>query len=102
MAIVTGPIARSVGRPWVSAAPRHSQYTVSGTTRDSLGAPLGGCTVEIFETVSNAFRGGTVSDASGNYSIEITGDRTIALFAVAYLAGLPDLQGTTVNTLIAT
>src|SRR6266581_813857 len=78
-----------------------SRYLISGVTRDGSGTALGNCMVEIYETVSNIFRGSTVSDAAGNYAVEIVGDRSVTLFAVAYLPGSPDVAGTTVNTLIA-
>jgi hypothetical protein len=83
------------------AISRPSQYVVSGVTRDATGAPLGGCTVKLFETISGLFRGYTISDANGNYAIEIAGDRGLSLFAEAYLAGSPDVAGTTINTLVA-
>lgn len=78
-----------------------SRYTVSGVTRDYTGTALGGCAVELYETLSNLFRGDTISDANGNYAIEVSGDRTIALQAIAYKPGSPDLAGITANTLIA-
>jgi hypothetical protein len=51
--------------------------------------------------VSSLYRGQTISDASGNYAIEVAGDLGITFTAVAYLAGSPDVCGTTVNTLVA-
>jgi hypothetical protein len=77
-----------------------SRYLISGVTRDASGNPLGGCLVEVYETVSNRYRNYTISDASGNYAIEIAGDRSITFQAVAYLPGSPDLAGTTINTLV--
>lgn len=90
----------NVGR-FAPAPVRAQFYSVSGVTRDSAGAPLGYCVVQIFESATNVWRGSTTSNASGNYKIEIAGDRTIQLKAAAYLPGPPDVAGTTVNTLIA-
>ena len=81
-------------------------YAVSGVTKDSTGTPLGGCTVDVFESnVSEPrrFVGRAVSDANGNYSIMVNGPDTGMTFeAVAYLAGAPDRAGVTVNTLAGT
>jgi len=77
-------------------------YTISGVTRDSTGVALAGCTVEIYETTDaqNRLVGDTISDANGNYSINVNGpDTAKAFFAVAYKAGSPDTSGTTINTL---
>jgi hypothetical protein len=98
----------------VSALPR---YVVAGVTRDSSGAPLGGCVVEVFSN-ENPPRlvGATVSDpVSGEYSVDVPGptaplivsdgevpDTTLTFQAVAYLPGSPDVAGVTVNTLIGT
>src|SRR6266436_4095508 len=100
MLTFVGPGPVSIA-PWISTRAQTSRYVVSGVTRDNANNPLGGCVVQLYETVSNLFRGATISDASGNYNIEIAGDRTITLFAVAYLAGNTDISGTTINTLTA-
>ena len=39
----------------------------------------------------------TVSDGGGNYSLSVTPSNP--QYCVAYLAGFPDVAGTTVNTL---
>lgn len=80
---------------------QYSRYLISGVTRDASGNPLGNCVVEVYETVSNLFRATTVSDANGNYAIEISGDLGITFQAIAYLPGSPDVAGVTVNTLVA-
>lgn len=101
MALVfVGPGIRSVG-VWVTGVRVTSRYTISGVTRDSSGNPLGGCSVEVYESVANLFRGATISDANGNYAVEIAGDRNITFQAIAYLPGSPDVAGVTVNTLVA-
>jgi len=79
------------------------RYRVVGVTRNSTGVALASCAVEIFETGSGLLRGATVSDADGNYSLEVTGSGAgLTFFVVAYKAGSPDVAGTTVNTLTAT
>ena len=95
------PGANQLRSPWIATTPRASQYLVSGVTRDTVGTAKGGCTVQVFETLTGILRGTTISDANGNYAVEIAGDRTIQLYATAYLAGSPDIAGMTVNTLIA-
>jgi hypothetical protein len=79
-----------------------ARYTIAGITRDSNNNPLAACAVEIFETGSGFLRGSTVSDANGNYSIDVTGGMGLTFFAVAYKAGTSDVAGTTVNTLVGT
>ncbi len=76
-----------------------SNTVISGVTRDSAGNALANCTVELFYTSTNALAATTQSDASGNYSFSI--GSSLACYIVAYLAGAPDVSGTTVNTLVA-
>jgi len=94
-----------------------SRFFIAGVTRNSSGAPLGGCVVEVFSN-ENPPRlvGATVSDpVTGAYSVDVPGPTAEAvasdgatpgvplLFqAVAYLPGSPDVAGVTVNTLIGT
>ena len=87
---------------------RPPKYTISGVTKDSNGAALGGCTVEVYETVAevnpNEPKGrlvnSTVSDANGNYSIDVYAGPNATFRVQSYKAGAPDVAGTTVNTLI--
>lgn len=74
-------------------------FRIYGVTRDSTGAVLAGCTVDLFRTADNAFIDSVVSDASGNYEFRTAGPAS-AYYAVAYLVGSPDVFGTTVNTLV--
>lgn len=90
----------NVGRFIDVIVPRAQCYLISGVTRDSAGNPLGGCSVQVFETVSNLFRGATISDGSGNYQIEVSGDLGITFRVDAYLAGSPDKAGTSVNSIV--
>lgn len=80
---------------------KQRDYVVSGITKDSVGAVLANCTVDIFETEpGRRLVGRTVSDAAGVYSISVNGPDTGMTFeAFAYKAGAPDLAGATVNTL---
>jgi hypothetical protein len=74
---------------------------ISGVTKDSAGAVLGSCAVDLFTTADDVIQGRTVSDAStGAYSFSAGGGRTY--YIVAYKAGSPDVAGTTVNTLVVT
>lgn len=75
------------------------RYTITGVTKDSTGAALGSVIVDLFDTASDVIRGTTISDANGNYLVDGQIDTTYYL--VAYLAGSPDVAGTTVNTLVA-
>lgn len=71
---------------------------ISGVTRDSTGAVLGGCVVQLFRTSDDAIIAEQVSDGStGAYSFPILVGGPF--YVVAYKAGTPDLAGTTVNTL---
>jgi len=74
-------------------------FIISGVTKDSTGAVLPACTVDLFRTADDVFVATTTSDGSGNYSFSLAGGGTYYL--VAYKAGAPDVAGTTVNTLEA-
>lgn len=76
-----------------------ARYIITGVTKDSTGAALGLVTVDLFDTASDTIRATTTSDANGNYLVDGQIDTTYYL--VAYLAGSPDVAGTTVNTLVA-
>ncbi len=75
-------------------------YEITGVTKDSTGAALGGCTVKVYRTTDDVLVGTQVSDAAGNYNIQVAAS-SLAYYVVAYLAGSPDVSGTTVNTLVA-
>ncbi len=76
-------------------------FSISGQTQDSNGAPLPFCTVKLFESATDTELGQTLSDGLGFYSFEI-GINSGSFYVLAYLAGAPDVMGTTVNTLEAT
>lgn len=79
----------------------NKSFLISGVTKDSTGAALGGCTVKLYTTVDDVERYDTVSDASGNFSFSVPSNGW-AWYAVAYKAGSPDVAGTTKNTLVGT
>ena len=83
-----------------------SRYAFVGVTRNAYGSALGGVTVKLFKTVG----GGSpdlkdvrideaTSDVSGNYTV-YTSYYPDTHYIVTYKSGTPDVQGTTVNTLI--
>ena len=100
--------ARNRGRPssglgWPPFAPGMAlpsapPITISGVTRDSTGAALGNCIVQVFQTATDRLVTEVISDASGAYVVPV-GIGTGPYYLVAYLAGAPDRAGTTVNTL---
>jgi hypothetical protein len=74
-------------------------WVISGVTKDSTGAVLGSCTVDLFLTQGDTFIKTTVSDAStGAYSFQVSGNGN-DYYCVAYKTGSPDVAGTTVATL---
>ena len=77
-----------------------AKWAIQGVTRNGSGVALGGCTVHVFLSSTDAEQGITVSDVSGNYSVSV--QPSASHYCVAYLAGSPDVAGTTVNTLTGT
>lgn len=76
------------------------RVAISGTTKDSTGAALGSCIVNLFGTEANDFQGSTTSNGSGAYSFA-----SVTLgphYLVSYKAGSPDVAGTTVNNVVGT
>lgn len=69
-----------------------------GVTRDAQGAPLAACTVRVFRTSDGVLVHETISDANGAF-LGCAYDSN-AYFLVFYKSGVPDVFGTTVNTLI--
>lgn len=76
------------------------KFTLTGTTVDAGGNALGGVTVDLFRTGDNSWVARTVSDGSGNFTFTL-GDNAGTFFTRTYLAGSPDVAGTSVNTLVA-
>lgn len=76
-----------------------SSLWLSGVTRDSAGAILGSCVVQLFRTEDDSYQGQTFSDATtGAFTFQILEGGPF--YIVAYKAGGPDVAGTTVNTLV--
>jgi hypothetical protein len=81
------------------------RWFVTGVTKDSTGAALGTCRVVLMQSnkiavntdqFANPVEAETTSDASGNYSIQVSNSEPVQL--IAYKAGGPDVAGVTVNT----
>jgi hypothetical protein len=77
------------------------KWVISGVTKDSTGANLGNCIVQLFNSNDDTYIGEVISDSSGNYQFTLNGNVN-PKYAVAYLVGSPDVAGTTVNTLLPT
>jgi hypothetical protein len=86
-------------RPFRSRPLSTKNEVISGVTRDAAGAPLGNCVVKLFRTPSDILAAATMSDASGNWSIDNPGSGPF--YTVEYKAGVPDVAGTSLNTLVA-
>jgi hypothetical protein len=71
---------------------------IVGITRDATGAPLAGCTVDLFRTLDDVKMDTAVSDAGGNFAFSVS--LSTAYYLVAYKVGAPDVAGVTVNTLV--
>lgn len=74
------------------------RWVISGITKDSTSNPLPFCTVQLFNTNDDTYIGQVISDSVGAYAFTLDGNVN-PKYAVAYLAGSPDVAGTTVNTL---
>lgn len=97
------PGVRALATPELRPPPiqRGPLFAIAGTTKDAAGAPLAACVVHLFRTATDVEVDQTVSDGSGAYSFpNVTAEE--AHFVVAYLAGSPDVAGTTKNTLTGT
>ena len=72
-------------------------FRLTGTTRDSTGTQLGNCTVHLFNSADQEIAE-TISDGSGAFTF--TADANSGTYyLVAYLAGSPDVAGTSLKTL---
>lgn len=75
-------------------------WMLSGITKDSTGAVLGSCHVDLYYTNTDQFISDTVSDPTTGVFSFLIGPNTGSFYLVAYKAGSPDVAGTTVNTLM--
>jgi hypothetical protein len=78
-----------------------TRYSLTGVSRDSSGAALATCTVKVFLTGNDTKQFETVSDASGNWSIDV-GANPGPFYFVEYKTGAPDRAGTSLNTNVPT
>jgi hypothetical protein len=76
---------------------------ISGVARDSAGNALANCIVKLMETATDKMVWQTISDAGGNYVLQLpvglSQANTKTYYVGGYLAGSPDVFGTTVNNL---
>lgn len=77
----------------------NGRFLVTGVSRDQYGSPIASCTVRLFHTSDNILQDTQTSDASGNFTVS-TPYYPDTHYIVAYKSGSPDVEGTTVNTLI--
>jgi len=96
----TGIRKRGVPPPMRGSLPLPAIYLrIFGVTRDSVGAALAACTVNLFRTLDGVRVDSMVSDAGGIYEFR-SASLSTAYYVVAYKPGSPDVAGTTVNTLV--
>jgi len=88
----------SWGNRMVSQRGVASWKRITGVTKDSGGAALGGCNVYLYRTSDKAYLMMVVSASDGVYEVGIY-DATTGCFIVAYKDGTP-VMGTTINTLV--
>ena len=83
---------------------KNRNYVVTGMTVTSAGVAVGSVTVDIFETVSDIWRGRTISDAStGIYSVNVNApDTGLTFYGRGDIAGSPERAGTTVEVMTVT
>lgn len=93
------PYAQSWEVNVLSTGSRH-RLVFTGVTLNASGAPLGGCTVQLFNTATGAIVDTQVSDSAGNY--KVSDPNGVPCFLVAYLPGSPDVAGTTIDELTGT
>jgi hypothetical protein len=75
------------------------QYAIRGFVKDADGNPVGNAWVGLYRSSDKQFVRASYSvDSSGQYEVR-TDDATTQYYLVAYRSG-PDIQGTTVNTLV--
>lgn len=71
-----------------------ANFQIADIAEDSTGAPLVGATIDLFRAGDRSFVATTISDGAGHYSFVVapSGD---SYFVRAYLAGTPNIFGTT-------
>lgn len=98
---ISTPCGAWVTKPWPPllrmTVGGYARYSLSGVSRDSSGVALGGCTVKVFLTGNDTKQFETISDGSGNWSIDV-GANPGPFYYVEYKVGSPDRAGTSINT----
>lgn len=75
-----------------------SRLVLTGVSYDISGNILGGCTIKLFRKDNDAFVMSTVSNGSGNWSMEVMVGGPFYL--VEYKVGAPDVFGTSPNNIV--
>jgi hypothetical protein len=70
----------------------------TGVTLSATSGPIGGVTVNLYNTATGLLVDTQVSDSGGNF--KVTDPNGVQCYMVAYLPGSPDICGTTINELI--
>jgi hypothetical protein len=83
----------------ISTRGKQCRHKITGVTKDSGGAALGNCVVQLFRTSNDEFIMENTSDLLGNYEVR-TPYPGANHYCVAYKQGSPDVTGATVNTLV--
>lgn len=95
-----GPVARGIGTVVYRSPGGRANFALVGVSRDSAGAILASCVIDLMYTAGDVLHLTTTSDASGNFRFDTMPNGPFYL--VAYKPGSPDVAGTTVNTLAST
>jgi hypothetical protein len=77
-------------------------FILTGITKNGSGVALGNCTVMLFRSSDDVKILTTTSDASGNFTLSLPNDSYKNYYLVCYLAGSPDVAGTSIDTLTLT
>jgi hypothetical protein len=102
VAVTTSEIPNPVPRPvmdtrFFSLNFDYKAFTLSGFSRDSTGAILGSCHIDLFLTAGDTLVQETTSAVDGSFWFSLMSPGPY--YIVAYKVGSPDVAGTTVNTL---
>jgi hypothetical protein len=69
-------------------------WRISGLVQTSSSVPVSGATIKVFRSDTNALVATTVSNASGQWSVQVP-INYVNYWATGFLAGSPDIYGTT-------
>ena len=106
-----GSVTGCTGMPLARAVPfrQPMKYIITGTTKDSTGAALGNCSLNVYEIIPGGkdepkgrLVAMAVSDAAGAYTVEVCSATGMTFQIEAYKTGVPDVTGVTLNTLTGT